>query len=83
MARGAVIGKDGKPDMIAVKGPEAGTDRQHENGSDVLVDQDRVALRIDQHEAGRPGSVLVSLAEQLQALLLQTALQLAHVGKAG
>ena len=50
-------------------------------GSDVLVHQDRVAVRVDRHEAGRPSAVLVRFTHQLYAFRLQLPLQLTHVRK--
>src|SRR6187431_664459 len=47
--------------------------------SDVLVDQDRVAVRIDRHEVARASAGLVRFRGQRDALRLELALDLAHV----
>ena len=49
--------------------------------SDVLVDEDRIAVRVDDDEAARAGPGLVDLADELDALLLQSSLELADVGE--
>src|SRR5215207_7934484 len=53
------------------------------SSSDVLIDEDRVSVRIHGDEAGRPDCTLVCLALELHAVRLQLALQLADVGKSG
>ena len=47
----------------------------------MLVDQDRVAVRVDHHEAGRPGAGLVGLGGDLDSLRLELALELPDVGE--
>ena len=49
--------------------------------SEVLVEQDHVAVGVDQHEARRTGRGLVGLAHQCEALGLQGALDVADVGE--
>ena len=51
--------------------------------SHVLIDEDRVSIRVHRDEAGRPRRALVRLLLQLHALGLQLALQLADVGERG
>ena len=52
-------------------------------GSHVLIDEDRVSIRVHGDEAGRPRGALVRLLLQLHPLRLQLALQLADVGERG
>ena len=47
----------------------------------MLIDQDRVAIRIDGNEAGRPRGALVHLLLQLHALSLQLPLQFPDIGE--
>ncbi len=47
----------------------------------MLVDENRIAVRIDQHEARRPGAALVGFVRELEPLRLEAALVLAHVGE--
>src|SRR5580692_8217344 len=49
----------------------------------MLIDEDRVAIRVDSDEAGRPCRALVRLIYQLHPLCLQLALQFADVGERG
>jgi hypothetical protein len=49
--------------------------------SDVLVDDDRVAVRIDDHEAPRPGAGLIDLGDERHAPRLQLALEVTDVGE--
>ena len=49
----------------------------------MLIDEDRVSIRIHGNEAGRPSRALVRLLLQLHPLCLQLALQLADVGESG
>src|ERR1041384_4084461 len=50
-------------------------------GSDMLVDQDGVPVRVHGDEARGAGRLLVRLGRERHALGLQLALQLAHVGE--
>lgn len=52
--------------MIRARRPEPGAGRP----SDVLIDENRVAVRIDRHETCRPRRVLIGLAHELHALRL-------------
>jgi hypothetical protein len=45
----------------------------------VLIDKDRVPIRIDRDEIGRPGGAFIRFLLQLLALRLQLALQLADI----
>src|SRR5688572_20976321 len=47
--------------------------------SDVLVEQDRVAVRVDDHEVGGAGGRLVRRGHRLDAVLAQATLQFAHI----
>jgi len=67
LSSGAVIVRQRKGGKRRVVG-------RRENGSDVLVDEDRVSVGVHQDETCRPGTALICLADQLHALLLQTAL---------
>jgi RNA polymerase sigma factor (TIGR02999 family) len=49
----------------------------------VLIDQDRIPVRVHSHEAGRPRCALVCLLLKLHALSHQLALQLTDVGELG
>src|SRR6187455_2165671 len=51
------------------------------NRLDVLVEEDRVAVRIEDEEAARPGRALVRLGDERDTLCLELALRLAHVGE--
>jgi hypothetical protein len=51
--------------------------------SHVLIDEDRVSIRVNSNEAGRPRCALVCLLLQLHSLCLQLALQLADIGERG
>jgi hypothetical protein len=51
--------------------------------SHVLIDEDRVSIRVNSNEAGRPRCALVCLLLQLHSLCLQLALQLADISKRG
>ena len=42
--------------------------------SHVLVDKDRVSVRIDRDETGRTGGTFIGLVDYLHALLFQSAL---------
>ncbi len=44
------------------------------SGSHVLIDEDRVAVRVHSHEAGRTGCALVRLLLQFHALCLELTL---------
>src|SRR5215208_543967 len=48
----------------------------------MLVDENRVSIRIDHDEAGRTCGALVRFAHELHAVRPELALQLAHVGEA-
>lgn len=47
----------------------------------MLVDQDRVAVRVQEHEGSRAGGGLVGFVHEFQALGFELALQLARVGE--
>ena len=47
----------------------------------MLIEENRVAIRVHYNEARGPGGVLICLAHQLYALRLQLALEFAHVGE--
>ena len=49
----------------------------------MLIDEDRVSIRVHSDEAGRPRCALVRLLLQLHPLCLQLALQIADVGERG
>jgi hypothetical protein len=51
--------------------------------SNVLIDEDRIAVRVYRDETGRPGGTLVSLLLQTYALCLQLPLQLADIREHG
>ena len=47
----------------------------------MLINEDGIAVRIDQHETRRPCPLLVGLVGELEPLGLEAALVLAHVGE--
>jgi len=47
----------------------------------MLVNQDEVAVRIEQHDARRPGAALVGLTRHLESLRLEPTLMIAYVGE--
>lgn len=47
----------------------------------MLVDQDRVSIRIDQHQTGGTGGRFISFAHEFDPLRFQFPLQLADIGK--
>ncbi len=49
----------------------------------MLIDEDRVSIRVHSDEAGWPRCALVRLLLQLHPLRLKLALQLANVGESG
>src|SRR2546422_4876208 len=49
----------------------------------MLIDEDRVSIRVHSDEAGRPRCVLVRLLLQRHPLCLQLALQIADIGERG
>src|SRR3954453_15583308 len=51
------------------------------NGSNMLTDEDGIAIRIDQHEACGTGAVLIRLGRQRKAFCFELALVLADVGE--
>src|SRR5687768_13040003 len=52
-------------------------------GSDVLIHEDRVAVGVDDGEAGRAGRLLIGLGRELNTCRPETPLQLAHVRESG
>jgi hypothetical protein len=54
-----------------------------ESGSHMLIDEDRVSIRIHGDEAGRPRCALVALCLQPHSVGLRPALQVADVGELG
>src|SRR5262249_12243849 len=50
-------------------------------GLDVLIDQNRIPIRIDHHEIRRASGCFVGFRGELNSLALQLALQLANVGE--
>ena len=47
----------------------------------MLVDEDRITIRVDHHEAGGAGGGLVGFGGQLDPLRFQSALKFADVGE--
>src|SRR2546430_1186064 len=60
-----------------LRGPRASS----MHGSDVLVDEDGVAVWVDEHEVLRPGRRLVGGPGRRDARTLELALQLSHIGE--
>jgi len=47
----------------------------------MLIDQHRIAIRVDDYEERRPRRALISLCHQRNALRFEIALQIAHISK--
>src|SRR5690606_411268 len=74
-ARWAAAGRErGRP-----PGPPASLRSPAPLRSHVLIEQDRIAVRVDDDEMGGAGGLLVGLLHELDALLLQTPLDLPDV----